>query len=64
MSGGPAHIICNLMYKIPRYIPVVFHNPSGYEVHPFIGGLGKKFESGFIGVIAENKEKYIVDVVI
>ena len=27
---GPSHRICNLRYKIPRYIPVVFHNLSAY----------------------------------
>ena len=25
---GAAHSICNLRYKIPREIPVVFHNGS------------------------------------
>ena len=67
---GPAHRICNLRYKIPSYIPVVFHSLSGYDAHLFIGELGKKFDSestsSVIGVIVENKEKYIsfnVDVV-
>ena len=26
---GPTHRNCNLMYRIPSYIPVVFHNLSG-----------------------------------
>ena len=26
---GPAHMKCNLQYKIPSYIPIVFHNLSG-----------------------------------
>ena len=26
--GGPAHDVCNLRYKIPKEIPVVFHNGS------------------------------------
>ena len=26
---GPMHSLCNLRYKIPSYIPVVFHNLSG-----------------------------------
>ena len=56
---GPAHRICNLRYKIPLYIPIVFHNLSGYDAHLFIRELGKKFDKGKIGVIAENKEKYI-----
>ena len=56
---GPAHRKCNLRYKIPSYIPFVFHNLSGYDAHLIIRELGKKFDTGEIGVIAENKEKYI-----
>ena len=26
------------MYRIPSYIPVVFHNLSGYDAHLFIKG--------------------------
>ena len=37
----------------------MFHNLSGYDAHLFIRELGKKFDTGKIGVIAENKEKYI-----
>ena len=32
---GAAHNICNLRYKIPREIPVVFHNGSAYDYHFF-----------------------------
>ena len=56
---GPAHRICNLRYKIPNYIPKVFQNLNRYDAHLFIRELGKKFNTGKIGVIAENKEKYI-----
>ena len=49
---------CNLKYKIPDYIPIVFHNLSGYGLL-FIKELGRKFNKDDIGVIAENKEKYI-----
>ena len=38
---GPAHSLCNLRYRIPSYIPIVFHNLSGYDVHLFIKELGK-----------------------
>ena len=56
---GPAHSICSLRYKTPHYIPIVFHNLSGYDAHLFIRELGKKFDTGKTDVIAENKEKYI-----
>ena len=36
---GPANRNCNLMYRIPSYIPVVFHNLSGYDAHLFIREL-------------------------
>ena len=64
---GPAHRNCNLRFKIPSYIPFISHNISGYDAHLFIRELGKKFDTGKIGVIAENKEKYIsfyVDVMV
>ena len=53
----PDHMLCNLRYKIPSYIPVVFHNLSRYDAHLFIRELGKKSKD--IGVIAKNKEDYI-----
>ena len=64
---GPAHRNCNLRYKIPLFIPILFHNLSSYDAHVFIRELGKKFDKGKTGVIAENKEKYIsfnVDVIV
>ena len=33
---GAAHSSCNLQYKIPKYIPVVFHSLAGYEAYLFI----------------------------
>ena len=53
-----AHNNCNLKYLIPDYIPTEFHNPSGYDAHLFIKELGR-FNKEAIGVIAENKDKYI-----
>ena len=46
-----------MRYRIPSYIPIVFHNLSGYGAHLFIKELGKKSKD--IGVIAKNKEDYI-----
>ena len=30
---GTAHSICNLRYKTPKEIPIVFHNASTYDYH-------------------------------
>ena len=30
---GAGHNICNLRYKIPREMPVVFHYGSAYDYH-------------------------------
>ena len=54
---GPAHMGCNLQYKIPSYIPIVFHNFSGYEAHLFIKELANY--GSCIGVITKNREDYI-----
>ena len=54
---GAAHFGCNLRYKIPNYIPVVFHNLAGYNAHLFIRELAKYTKD--IGVIAKNVEDYI-----
>ena len=54
---GPTHSLCNLRYKIPSYIPVVFHNLSGYYAHLFIRELGA--HASDMEVIAKNKEDYI-----
>ena len=54
---GAAHSLCNLQYKIPSYILVVFHNLAGYNAHMFIKELAKCGSK--MGVIAKNKEDYI-----
>ena len=54
---GAAHSICNLQYKIPSYIPIVFHNLAGYDTHMFICELSKN--GSHMEVIAKNTEDYI-----
>ena len=56
--GGAAHNICNLRYKVPKEIPVVFHNGSTYDYHFIIKELVKKFE-GNLDCLGESTEKYI-----
>ena len=55
---GAAHSICNLRYKTPKEIPVVFHNGSTYDYHFIIKQLAKEFDSQF-ECLGENAKKYI-----
>ena len=54
---GAAHSICNLNYKLPNFVPIVFHNLSGYDSHLFIKELCRYGDK--IDVIAQSKEKYV-----
>ena len=38
---GAAHNICNLRYKVPKEIPIVFLNGSTYDYHFIIKELVK-----------------------
>ena len=42
-----AHNICNLRYKTPKEIPIVFHNGSTYDSHFIIKQLAKEFDDQF-----------------
>ena len=46
-----------IRYKIPNYIPVVFHNLARYDAHLFIRELACYTTD--IGVIAKSIEDYI-----
>ena len=54
---GAAHNICNLRYKVPKEIPIVFHNGSTYDYHFVIKELVKEFKGNF-DCLGENTEKY------
>ena len=54
---GAAHNKCNLKFRKPKTIPVVFHNLSNYDAHLFVKNLG--YSSGNINCIPNNEEKYI-----
>ena len=54
---GDARDVCNLRYKIPKEIPVVFHNGSAYNYHFIIKELAEEFEGEF-EYLGENTEKY------
>ena len=55
---GAAHSICNLKYKVPRFVPVLFHNGSTYDNHLIIKQLAEDF-NGYFSCIGETTEKYI-----
>lgn len=52
---GAAHSHCNLMFKVCPFIPVIFHNLSGYDSHLFIKELAKY--EGPINIIPKNHRK-------
>ena len=54
--GGAAHNICNLIYKTPKEIPIVFHNGSTYDYHFIINELAEEFEGQF-ECLGGNTEK-------
>ena len=55
---GTVHSICNLRYKIPKEIPVLFHNGSTCDYHFIIKQLAREFKGNF-ECLGENTEKYI-----
>ena len=55
---GAAHNTCNLRYKVPKNIPVIFHNWSTYDYHFIIKELASEFGGNF-ECLGENTEKYI-----
>ena len=52
-----AHSNCNLQYKIPCHIPVIFHNLLRFDAQLFIRELSKHMDS--MAGITKNKEDYI-----
>ena len=56
---GAAHSSCNLAHRIPKHVPVVFHNLSNYDAHIIIRELAQQFDVDEMEVLAENTEKYI-----
>ena len=55
---GAAHSICNLKYKVPKFVLVLFHNGSTYDNHLIIKQLAEDF-NGYFSCIGENTEKYV-----
>ena len=55
---GAAHSVCNLRYKVPKEIAIVFHNGSTYDYYFIIKKSAEEFEGKF-ECLGENTEKYI-----
>ena len=54
---GATHNICNLRYKIPKEIPIVFQTGSTYDYHFIIKELVKEFDGNF-ECLGDNTEIY------
>lgn len=54
---GASHNACNLNATICKFIPIIFHNLTGYDCHLFINELSAIV--GRINLIPKTKEKYI-----
>lgn len=55
---GAAHNECNLNLKNHIFIPILFHNLSGYDTHLFIKQLAET-QPNAINILPKNKEYYI-----
>lgn len=55
---GAAHSECNLRYRQPKSIPIIFHNLRNYDGRLLMSELGK-FKDHVISVIATTLEKFI-----
>lgn len=53
---GAAHLICNLNYRLPNFIPIILDSLSSYDANFFCANCIRKKE---IEVITQSKEKYI-----
>ena len=54
---GAAHNECNLLYRVPRFLPVFLHNLKNYDAHFIVKALGNV--PGNIKCLSNNEEKYI-----
>ena len=57
-SKKTTHSICNLKYRVPKKIPMDFHNRSNYDYHFIIKELAEKFKKQFT-CLGENTDKCI-----
>ena len=53
---GTAHSIYNLKHRVPKKIPIAFHNGSSYDYHCIIKELAEELKKQFT-CLGENTEK-------
>lgn len=56
---GAAHQNCNLQYQAPNFIPIVFHNLSGYDSHFLIREFANLNENTQFSILPNNHERFI-----
>ena len=56
--GGTAHSQCHLKLKIPKKLPIIFHNLKGYDGHLIFKELNN-FNNIDIQIIPKTSEKYM-----
>ena len=59
---GAAHSQCNLKLKIPKKLPIIFHNLEGYDGHIIFKELNN-FDNIDIQVIPKSSEKCISNII-
>ena len=52
---------CNLKYKQPLFIPILFHNLNSYDCHLFVKILGEEALDKSAGLTSKSKLKLIPD---
>ena len=55
---GASHNSCNLNFKVPSTIPIIFHNLKNYDAHHIMLEIGK-FKEYDLSIIPTTLEKYI-----
>lgn len=55
---GAAHQQCNVLYRLPKRLPIVIHNGAAYDWHFIVHALATH-HSKKIQIIAQNAERFI-----
>ena len=60
---GPCHYLCNINYRIPKLLPVIFHNLRGYDSHVIFENIGSYIKNHNLNInisaIPTNMQKFM-----